>query len=139
MWDITLDDAINRMENAKRTCSIYIGVGTAADGQFRVVNYNARNVEVYDPVTQPYGPNIPDVVYRGTMPSESRLRAAHSHTWPQGVDQQCLASQLQKLNGNLTAANAIREIMPLVQTGNLRTISRGCLVLLRLLRRPRRV
>lgn len=66
MWDVTLDDAVNRMENAKRTCSIYIGVGTAADGQFRVFNYNARNVEIYDPTTQPYGPHIPDVVYRST-------------------------------------------------------------------------
>lgn len=37
------------------------------------------------------------------------------------VDQQCFANQLQSLYGNLTAANAIRDIMSVAQTGNLRT------------------
>ena len=108
------------MENAKRTCSIYIGVGTAADGQFRVFNYNARNVDIYDPTTRAYGPHIEDVVYRST---NSFVIKSSDQLWGVfflAVDQTCFSNQLQSMWGNLTAQNAMKNIMSVAETGNLR-------------------
>lgn len=39
MWDKSVDDAINRVNDASRTCSIFIGVGDP-ENKFRVMEYS---------------------------------------------------------------------------------------------------
>jgi len=100
MWDNNIDEAYNRMENDKRTCSIYVGVGSATDGQFRLFEYDALKVDMYDPTDSPFLPHFTDIVYRG-------------------INQDCLVQQLTQYQGNLTAANIVTHILSIVQTGNL--------------------
>eukprot|EP01087_Luapelamoeba_hula_P014711 TRINITY_DN435_c0_g1_i1.p1 TRINITY_DN435_c0_g1~~TRINITY_DN435_c0_g1_i1.p1 ORF type:complete len:417 (+),score=67.74 TRINITY_DN435_c0_g1_i1:42-1292(+) len=101
-YDNTLDDAINRMVNAHRTCNVYFGVGDGYQKQFRLFEYTYESLRVYDPLNTPVTPRLPDIVYRG-------------------VKQDCFAEQLGLLSakGNVTALNTVRYIAPVTQTGNL--------------------
>jgi len=56
-WDKTVDDAINRVEAADRTCSIFIGVGNPKQNYFRVLEYSYEAVTVLDDYNYPVYPN----------------------------------------------------------------------------------
>eukprot|EP01027_Heterolobosea_sp_BB2_P000417 GEZU01000586.1.p1 GENE.GEZU01000586.1~~GEZU01000586.1.p1 ORF type:complete len:188 (-),score=76.05 GEZU01000586.1:78-641(-) len=106
-FDKSLDDATDRMINAKRTCSVYIGVGDqkANDGQgdFKIFEYYAAGLNIWSNENQPNvtgHPAIDQIVYRG-------------------VDQTCLADLLEQYHGEVTAPLTIESIIPLVETGNL--------------------
>jgi hypothetical protein len=53
-YDITIDDAINRMANAERTCQIYVGVGERRLGQFRAFAYAHESLNTYDDINYPF-------------------------------------------------------------------------------------
>jgi len=101
-FDMTLDDAINRMANAARTCNIYLGIGDGNQRQFRLFEYGWSELLVFNPLNTPFTPRIPDIVYRG-------------------VNQDCLSQQLQKYSAqhNVTAINTIRDVVSISKTGDL--------------------
>jgi len=57
-FDKTVDDAINRVNAAARTCSIFIGVGDPVR-KFRVFEYSYEAVTVLDDYNYPVYPNHP--------------------------------------------------------------------------------
>jgi len=99
-FDNTLDDAINRMVNAERTCAVYLGVGDGNYGQFRLFEYTSASLKVFDDHNLPYQPHFDGVVYRG-------------------INEGCLVQRIQSLYGNITAENIIRSLVTYTGTGDL--------------------
>jgi len=101
-YDMTLDDAINRMANAARTCNIYLGVGDGNQRQFRLFEYGWSELKVFNPLNTPFTPRLPDIVFRG-------------------INQDCLAQQLGKYSAqkNVTALNTIHDLVSISMTGDL--------------------
>jgi len=109
-FDETLDDSINRMSNSKRTCDLILGVGDAKiPGGFRSAAYSGSHIEFYDdknmkPVAD-WHQRIDDLVYYGM-------------DWLCPAYSEVLGAQLLKYYGNITAENAVRDIVAITQTGN---------------------
>jgi len=99
-FDNTLDDAINRMINAERTCAVYLGVGDGNLGQFRLFEYTRESLQVFDDQNSPFTPHFKNVVYRG-------------------IAQDCLVERIQTLYGNITAENIVRQLVSYTGTGDL--------------------
>jgi len=69
-FDLTVDDATNRLINQKRTCDLILGVGDGKLGEFRGYQYSSSVLNVFDdenlmPYNQTWHPRIPNVVYWG--------------------------------------------------------------------------
>ncbi|XP_070541872.1 protein dcd1A-like [Ptychodera flava] len=109
-FDNTLDDSINRIANAHRTCDLILGVGDGKLNTFRGIEYSAEVSYFFDdinmrPVAE-WHPKIENVVYWGM-------------DWLDPGYSSVLGRQLQKYHGNITAENTIRDIVSIVQTGDL--------------------
>ncbi|ESP01180.1 hypothetical protein LOTGIDRAFT_172703 [Lottia gigantea] len=109
-YDRTLDDAINRISNSKRTCDLILGVGDGKLPAFRSIEYSASVANFYDDMNmQPsaeWHPRIDNVVYYGM-------------DWDCPSFNSVLAKQIQTYYGNITAEVVIRNIVSIVQTGNM--------------------
>ncbi|EFA74526.1 acid ceramidase-like protein [Heterostelium album PN500] len=111
-YDSSIDDALNRIYNAHRTCSIYVGLGSNTTNDFRAVEYSHQVVRVFDDQTpfpafapQPAAhPLIPEVVY------------IDKHVQPS--NDACLSSVLQKQHGAINVQTYI-DITGLAETGDL--------------------
>jgi len=69
-WDLTLDDSINRITTATRTCSLILGVGDGKLKQFRSFQYSSSDANVIDdvnliPKNDTWHKPIKNVVYHG--------------------------------------------------------------------------
>jgi isopenicillin-N N-acyltransferase like protein len=109
-FDQTLDDSINRMANAHRTCSLILGVGDGKLPAFRGVQYSHDVANFFDDQNmQPvydWHPRMTDVVYYGM-------------DWLCPGFNVVMNKQLTQFYGNITAENTIRSITSIVQTGDL--------------------
>jgi hypothetical protein len=109
-WDLTLDDSVNRMSNAKRTCNLILGVGDGKLPAFRSVQYSGSNIRFFDDQNmQPvydWHPRMKNVVYYGM-------------DWLCPGYTKVLSEQLTLHHGNITAEIAISDIVAYTQTGNL--------------------
>ncbi|KAL5014130.1 hypothetical protein ScPMuIL_008400 [Solemya velum] len=109
-FDETLDDAVNRISNSARTCDLILGVGDGKLGEFRGVEYSASVSNFFDDQNlQPkadWHPRINNVVYWGM----DWLCKSYSAVF---------ARQLQKYHGNITADNVIRDMVSIIQSGDL--------------------
>jgi len=111
-YDETIEDAVNRLENAHRTCSIFVGLGDHASGTFRAVEYSVDIVAVFNDTspfpgfapTPPQHPLMNDVVY------------IDKHTQPS--HDPCMASLLQQNYGHIDPLNTI-NLISMFQTGDL--------------------
>eukprot|EP01095_Lingulamoeba_sp_RSL-Kostka_P016851 TRINITY_DN8433_c0_g1_i1.p1 TRINITY_DN8433_c0_g1~~TRINITY_DN8433_c0_g1_i1.p1 ORF type:complete len:457 (+),score=165.35 TRINITY_DN8433_c0_g1_i1:79-1449(+) len=108
--DTTLDDAINRMANAKRTCNLILGVGDGKQGDFKGFQYSPYVFNVFDPLNSrpnnsTWHPKIKDIVYWGM-------------DWDCPAFNAVLSDQLKKYYGNITAQNAIQYISSVEQSGD---------------------
>jgi len=109
MYDRTVDDAINRMFSARRTCDLMLGVGDGKLNQFRGMQYSYSVLNVFDDTNlqpnQTWHPRIPNVVY-----------------W--GMDWDCpgyntlLSNQIIKYHGQVTPEIAIRYLSPVEKSGD---------------------
>jgi len=111
-FDNDLDAAITRMINARRTVAIWLGVGDNKCPCANLFQYSHSELVVIDPNTVIYYPSneskyehplIKDIVY-----------------W--GINQQCLSAVLQQQYGNISGEDAILNIIPLSQTGELQAV-----------------
>jgi len=105
-FDKTVDDAINRVNHADRTCSIFIGVGDTVN-KFKVMTYSYDAVTVYDdqnyPVYQNH-PRLDSVVY------------VNKHYQPS--TDPCLGTMLQQNYGKIDALFLIQSVVALHETGD---------------------
>jgi len=102
-FDRTVDDAISRVTDVTRTCWIWVGVGDNTTGEFRLINYSAPSINVFDPYNSPFEPHIEDMVYVG-------------------INQQCLSELLTGYRGQIDPQVVIQNILPVVQTGDLHAV-----------------
>ncbi|CAF4513659.1 unnamed protein product, partial [Didymodactylos carnosus] len=109
-----LETALTMMINAKRTCSIHLGLGAVnrnqtlfEEVQFRGVEYSEKELNFYnwnDMFENRGHPLIKDIVYWD------------KHVQPS--DNPCLSSLLTAQYGNLDAETLIREVTSVSETGD---------------------
>ncbi|TFG96493.1 MAG: hypothetical protein E4H13_12075 [Calditrichales bacterium] len=112
-YDNSLDEAINRIQNAPRTTSLLFGVGDGEMGQLRGFQTshtlcNVFNWDNLEPVTDTHQ-RIEDVVYWGM-------------SWDVPSYDGPLHDKLLEHYGNINAEVTITDILPHVKTGNLQTV-----------------
>jgi len=111
-FDSTIEEGVERLRNANRTCSIFVGIGDHASGTFNAVEYSVDIFEVFNDTTsfpgfKPMSPEHPlmdDVVY------------IDKHVQPSGDP--CMAQLLEQNYGHINATNTI-NLISLFQTGDL--------------------
>jgi len=106
-FDNTIDDGINRIINAQRTCSIFVGLGDPVN-KFRAIEYAYEEVNVFDDFNYPLYQNHPR--FAGLVYIDKH---------PQPSTHACLASLLQKYYGQLDALTTIQHISAELQTGDM--------------------
>ena len=108
-FDKTVDDSLNRIYNATRTCAIWIGLGSNYTNELRLVNYATKEVMVWDdenfPAYPPVHPLLEGVVF------------VDRHVQPSGDP--CMGANVVNNYGNLGPETAIQTIIALSQTGDL--------------------
>lgn len=108
--DNTVDDAINRMQNSRRTCDLILGVGDGKLNQFRGFEYSYSVLNVFDdknmmPYNETWHPRIPDVVYWGM-------------DWICPAFNLALGQAIQKYHGQISPEVGIRYISAVEQSGD---------------------
>ncbi len=110
MLDKSLDEAIARIKNAKRTTSLMYAVGDGELGQARSFQTSRTLCNVFDPTNlEPLTathPRIDDIIYWGM-------------SWNVPSYDKPLHDMLVKNYGKLTGEVTVSEILPTVRTGNL--------------------
>jgi hypothetical protein len=109
-FDLTLDDAINRLANAHRTCDLILGVGDGKMNEFRSFQYSYSILNVMDdlnmmPYNTTWHPRLNNIVYYGM-------------DWICPAYNYVLSNLLQKYNGKLTPELALRYISPVELSGD---------------------
>jgi hypothetical protein len=109
-FDATRLDGLSRMASAHRTCDLILGVGGGKERRFNSVEYSYSTCDIMDdtnqrPLTLEH-PRIPSMVY-------------HAMDWNCPGYAKVMAAQLRKYHGSFTALAAVRDVMPIVQTGDL--------------------
>jgi len=105
-FDQSVDDAITRIVNAPRTCSIHVGVGDPKN-KFRAIEYSHDYVQIYNDINYPeYNghPKLNNVVY------------INKHVQPS--QDPCLGDLLKSQYGSIDAEYFIRHVAPEHQTGD---------------------
>ncbi|KYR00879.1 acid ceramidase-like protein [Tieghemostelium lacteum] len=111
-FDKTVDQALNRIYGAHRTCSIYVGVGSNSSMTFTAVEYSYETVRIFDDVT-PFPIYAPEYSPHELIPSVVYIDPDFY-----SADHQCMSNLLLKYYGTLTPENTI-QIISHLQTGNL--------------------
>jgi hypothetical protein len=112
-FDTSVEAATRRIKEANRTCDLVLGVGdgkAAGPDSFRAFEYSASvavNMTDYNmaPNNDTWHPKMKQVAYLGM-------------DWDCPGYNAMLNKQLTKNYGNITAENTIRDIVPIVQTGD---------------------
>jgi len=108
-FDYTLDDAINRMINSRRTCNLMLGVGDGKLNEFRGFQYSYSVLNVFDDQNlrpnATWHPKIKDVVYWGM-------------DWICPAYDRVLSSLIMKYHGSLTPEVAIKSVSAVEKSGD---------------------
>eukprot|EP01119_Soliformovum_irregulare_P002490 TRINITY_DN12738_c0_g1_i1.p1 TRINITY_DN12738_c0_g1~~TRINITY_DN12738_c0_g1_i1.p1 ORF type:complete len:419 (-),score=78.89 TRINITY_DN12738_c0_g1_i1:50-1306(-) len=106
-YDRTIDDGLNRIINAHRTCSIFVGLGDGLSNEFRAVEYSYERVNVYSDLDYPEYP---------AHPRMKGLVYINKHTQPS--EDTCMTQVLQQHYGNLDAITAVKYVTALTESGD---------------------
>ena len=109
-FDVTVDDSINRMAKARRTCDLILGVGDGKLNQFRGFQYSSSTLRVFDdrnlqPFNQTWHPRIENIVY-------------WAMDWICPAYNQVLSEQLHKYYGKITPEIAIKYLTSVEMSGD---------------------
>lgn len=109
-FDVTVDDSISRMANAKRTCDLILGVGDGKLGEFRGFAYGSETFKVMDdqnmlPDAPTWHPRIKHVVYWGM-------------DWVCPAYNTVLSEQIKMHYGSITPEIAIQNITAIEMSGD---------------------
>ncbi|EGG23789.1 hypothetical protein DFA_05925 [Cavenderia fasciculata] len=111
-FDITIDEAINRIQYTQRTCAVYMGIGANITNQFVAVEYSHDYVQVFDDITPfpIYSPQYaPHELFEGVVYIDPDYASAQT---------QCFTKQIKKYYGYITSTT-IQQMTSVMQTGNL--------------------
>ena len=119
-FDDTLEDSISRITNADRTCDLILGVGdgkpqqNSSSAPFRGIQYSHSVANFFDdtnmlPHNDTWHARIPEMVYYGM-------------DWLCPGYSVVLHRQLKSLHGELSPASTIKDVVPIVQTGDLHVV-----------------
>lgn len=106
-----IDDALQSVQDADRTCNLILGVGDGKAGKVSGIEYSGRVFNAYSdmnqlPVNSTWHPKLDSMVYNGM-------------DWLCPGYTSVLGAQLSKYRTVLEPANIIGNLLPTVQTGNL--------------------
>jgi len=109
-YETTVPGALQRLEDSKRTCSIFLGVGAAeSNPPYTLCEYSYESVVHYnDTDFQPTNANHPQ--YEGVV-------YVDKHTQP--TSHQCVGELIKESYGSLSAPTFIRDVLSAEQSGNL--------------------
>jgi len=105
-FDNDINDALNRISNARRTCSIHVGLGDPVN-KFRVVEYGYENVTIYNDINYPEYPGHPK------MPN---LIYVNKHVQPSSDP--CLGNLLQEQYGAIDSNYLMQHVAAEHETGD---------------------
>jgi len=109
-FDADIEAAEMHLRDAKRTCDLIFGVGDGKSNEFRSVQYSSSVANFFTDMdmepTADWHPKVKNLVYYGM-------------DWLCPTFTSVLHTQLEKHYGNISAASTIRDIVPIVQTGDL--------------------
>jgi len=109
-FDLTIDDAIARIADEKRTCDLILGVGDGKLGEFRGFEYSSSTFKIFDdenmePYNETWHPRIKNIVYYGM-------------DWICPGYNIVLSNLLLKYYGSITPELAIQSITAPEQSGD---------------------
>eukprot|EP00010_Vexillifera_abyssalis_P002857 CAMPEP_0201552088 /NCGR_PEP_ID=MMETSP0173_2-20130828/13637_1 /ASSEMBLY_ACC=CAM_ASM_000268 /TAXON_ID=218659 /ORGANISM="Vexillifera sp., Strain DIVA3 564/2" /LENGTH=441 /DNA_ID=CAMNT_0047962507 /DNA_START=21 /DNA_END=1346 /DNA_ORIENTATION=+ len=107
-FDQDIDSALSRIANARRTCSIFVGVGDGESNQFRAVEYSHDYVEFYNDHNYPLYANHPRM---------EGLVYIDKHTQPS--NDPCFTELLQHYYGEIDPSVTLHNITSQFQTGDM--------------------
>lgn len=110
-YDIDIDSALTRIANAKRTCSIFAGVGSGLSNTFKIVEYAYEAIQIFNDRNFPAYPNHPLM---------DGLVWVDKHTQPSGDP--CMTQLLEYYYGSITAEVTLRNITAQFQTGDTQVV-----------------
>ena len=107
-FDTSVEEALQRMQTVKRTCSIWAGVGApGASPRFTIVEYARDYIKSFNSSNlqsdNPQHPQLPDVIY-----VDKHVQPSHDP---------CLGSLLTQAHGSITPKSLI-DIAATLQTGD---------------------
>ena len=105
-FDTDIDDALTRIANAHRTCSIYVGVGDGETSTFRALEYAHDYIEIFNDHNYPTDPNHPQM---------DGLVYIDKHVQPSSDP--CFPSLLEYYYGNIDPFVTRQNITAQFQTG----------------------
>lgn len=111
-----VEAAVNRIETANRTCSIFVGVGSAREDYFDVVEYSYQEVNVYNDTDFPAYPPYHDLM-DGVVFVDKHTQPSHDT---------CLNDLLQMYYGDIDPLVTLRNITAVFQTGDMVRTVRTC-------------
>ncbi|XP_011405375.2 PREDICTED: protein dcd1A-like [Amphimedon queenslandica] len=118
-FDESLEQSIRRIQNAHRTCSIWLGVGDGQEERFRLFEYSYSTANVYD------DSNVTKIDPSRFMKEHCDQSCIDNYAlkdivyW--GVHLGCWNSQLRNSHGNMSAETVI-NLVGKVQTGDLQAV-----------------
>ncbi|KAM9961271.1 hypothetical protein ACTFIR_004109 [Dictyostelium discoideum] len=111
-FDESIDEALNRIINADRTCSVFMGLGSNQTNTFKAVEYSYEYVRVFDDQT-PFPSYVPTPSAHPVIQD-----VVYIDKFVQPSNHQCLASVLQKSLGSIDVTSLINAAAQL-QTGDI--------------------
>lgn len=112
-YDENVTAALDRINNAERTCSVFLGLGDHTEASdFKVVEYSHDRVEVFGDET-PFPGYAPTPSEHPLLPG---IAYVDKHTQPS--TDPCLGSILQSYYGDINA-QALINVTSLLQTGDM--------------------
>lgn len=99
-----IDEALELMKSSHRTCSIYVGLGSSVNNTFRIIEYSAKEFNVYDDTNWHFDDRHPKM--------EGIIYKAYKDDTP------CFKNILQPAYGKINAELIFRNISGLGATGD---------------------
>lgn len=107
-FDETIDDATNRMVNTRRTCSIFVGVGSHLDGQLRIFQYAHETLQEFDDNNFPLYTEHPR--FKGFVYVDKHTQPSHNP---------CMETLVKDIYGAITPINTIHHLVAQLGTGDI--------------------
>jgi hypothetical protein len=107
-FDVDTDRALSRIASANRTCAIFVGIGDAAAGTFKYVQYSNPVVDVV---------NTRNFVPWQNHPAFADLLFINKHVQPS--TDPCMTDTFTALYGNIDAAALFQQVSAFDETGNM--------------------
>ena len=109
-YDRDLQAAVARVQAARRTVDLLVGLGDGVANTAVGIKYSSTTATVYNATTMApltaWHPRFKDMMY-------------WAMDWDCPTFDRVMAAQLEHFHGNVTAENLLRVVLPTVNTGNL--------------------